>query len=144
MMKKRDLATLAILGISAGLLVGGCQKRGAGGPSNTKASAAEQLSPDMQAFYNSLSAESQQKFMQLDAQHKMMAIEMSQQSSGNKNQCSGFGGCETSQHACAGQNACKGQGGNPIRDPNKAVDIQYKNQTSQRQKTNGGMSNGHN
>jgi hypothetical protein len=141
-MKKRDLTNLAMLGIAAGLAASGCQQQGERDqkrPSNNKASAAEQLSPDMQAFYSSLSAEEQKKFMQLDAQHKMMAVEMANQNCGGQNKCSGMGGCATSQHQCAGQNACKGQGGPPVHDPNKAVEVQYNNQMGQRQKTNGGM-----
>lgn len=123
-MKKRDLATLAMIGISAGLMAGGCQKYG----SSHKGSAQEVSSPDMTAFQQSLSQESQAKFKQLDAQHKMMAIEMANQKCNGKNKCSSMGGCETSEHACAGQNGCKGQGGAPIKDPSKAVEVQYKNQ----------------
>lgn len=138
-MKKCDLATLAMIGISAGLMVSGCQQKNGTNPSSNKASAAEQLSPDMQAFYSSLSPEAQQQFMQLDAQHKMMAVEMANQSCNHKNSCAGMGGCASVEHQCAGQNGCKGQGGAPVKNPNKAVEVQYKNQTSQRQSTNGGM-----
>jgi len=139
-MKKSDLAKLAMLGISAGLMVGGCQKQGGTGTSG-QATADEQVSSDMQSFYNSLNPEAQKKFSQLDAQHKMMAVEMAHQSCNGKNSCKGMGGCKTSQHACGGQNGCKGQGGAPVKDPNKAVEIQYKNQMNQRQNTNGGMGN---
>jgi len=137
-MKKKDLATLAMLGISAGLMVNGCQK-GSHSPGN-KAAADEQMSSDMQSFYSALSPDAQKKFMQLDAQHKMMAIEMAQQSCNGKNKCAGMGGCSTSQHQCAGKNSCKGQGGTPVKDPNKAVETQYNNQMGHRQKTNSGMS----
>jgi hypothetical protein len=136
-MKKKNLVTLALLGISAGLSVGGCQKKDpttAGG-----ANTAEQMSPDMQSFYNSLSPDAQQKFLQLDAQHKMMSIEMAQQGCNGKNKCAGMGGCATTQHACAGKNGCKGQGGAPVRNPNKAVEIQYTNQMGARKQTSNGM-----
>jgi len=136
-MKKRDLATLALIGISAGLVIGGCQQQKKNG--NNKTSAAEQMSPDMQTFYNSLSQEAQRKFTDLDAQHRMMAVEMANQSCNAKNACAGMGGCATKEHACAGQNSCKGQGGPPVKDPNKAVEIQYRNQMNQRQKMNGQM-----
>jgi hypothetical protein len=141
MMKKRDLAKLAMLGISAGLIVGVFEKRGGTGTPG-QALADEQMSSDMQAFYNSLSPEAQQKFNQLDAQHKMMAVEMAHQNCSGKNKCAGMGGCSTAQHACAGQNGCKGQGGSPVKDANKAVDIQYQNQTNQRQNLNNGMTGG--
>jgi hypothetical protein len=144
-MKKRDLATLAMLGISAGLIVSGCQKQGGPGGNKGqmgyKGSADERMSSDMQSYYNSLSPDAQQKFMQLDAQHKMMAVEMAQQTCSGQNKCASMGGCATSQHQCAGKNGCQGQGGAPVRDPNKAVEVQYNNQMLQRQKSNGGMRN---
>jgi hypothetical protein len=139
MKKKRELATLAMIGISAGLMVTGCQQVETPG-GNGKGSADEQLSSDMQTFFNALSPETQRKFNQLDAQHKMMAIEMAQQQCNAKNSCEGMGGCAASpQHSCAGKNACKGQGGAPIKDPNKAVEVQYNNQMMQREKINSGM-----
>jgi hypothetical protein len=130
-MKKKDLIALAMLGISAGLL-GGCHKDPKTG--RAEQGSMEKLSPDMKAFYESLSPEAQQKFMQLDAQHKMMAIEMSNQSCNQQNQCGGMGGCATSTHECGGQNSCKGEGGAPIQDSNKAVEMQYTNQMKERQK----------
>ena len=137
-MKKGELAKLALLGISAGLMVGGChQKKDTGTAS--QGSADEQMSQDMQSFYSSLSSDAQKKFVQLDAQHKMMAVEMAQQGCHAKNKCAAMGGCATSDHGCAGLNACKGQGGAPVKDANKAVEIQYKNQMAQRSKTSGGM-----
>lgn len=141
-MKKRDLTALAMIGISAGLVAGGCQQNSKSKRSNTKVSAAEQLSPDMQAFYAALTPEAKKKFMDLDAQHKMMAVEMANQRCNGQNSCSGMGGCATSKHSCAGQNSCKGQGGSPVKEPTKAVTIQYKNQMEQRHKTNGKMQNG--
>lgn len=136
-MKKRELAKLAMLGISAAMMVG-CKAQGDASAEDQPPSD-QQLSSDMQSFYNSLNPEAQQKFNQLDAQHKMMAVEMAQQSCNGKNKCSGMGGCSTSQHACAGQNSCKGQGGAPVKDPNKAVEVQFKNQTNQRQNLNQDM-----
>lgn len=137
-MKKRDLAKLALLGISAGLIATGCQQ-GGGKSGNKGAAAEEQMTSDMQTFYSSLSPSAQKKFMELDAQHRMMAMEMVKGSCNGKNNCKGMGGCATQSHACAGQNGCKGQGGAPIKDANKAVEVQYKNQTKQRQNMNGSM-----
>lgn len=136
-MKKRNLATLAMLGIGVGLAVGGCQQQGNKG--NNKGSADEQMSPDMESYYKSLSPDAQQKFMQLDAQHRMMAVEMAHQSCSGKNKCAGMGGCATASHKCAGKNSCKGQGGAPIKDANKAVEAQYQNQMNQRQQMSSGM-----
>lgn len=142
-MKKRNLATLAMVGISAGLIVGGCQKKDDDRRNGNKMSAAEhqRLSPDMKAFYNSLSPEGQRKFMQLDAQHRMMAMEMVNQNCNGKNKCAGMGGCSTADHSCAGENSCKGQGGSMVDDPDKAVGIQLESQKDQRQRANGQMQN---
>ena len=136
-MHKRNLANLALLGITAGLMMSGCQKQSSGQTSTNKAD--EQMSQDMQKFYNSLTPEGQSQFMQLDAQHKTMAIQMMQSSCNGKNSCQGLGGCATPSHACAGKNGCKGQGGAQLKNPNDAVSIQFHNQMSQRQQTNGSM-----
>lgn len=136
-MKKRDLTTLALLGIGVGLAVGSCNPKEDSG--NNKASAEEQMSPDMESYYKSLSSDAQQKFMQMDAQHRMMAVEMANQSCSGKNKCAGMGGCSTANHTCAGKNSCKGQGGTPIKDANKAVEAQYQNQMSQREQMQSGM-----
>lgn len=138
-MKKRDLAKLAMLGISAAMIVGCGNAQGDASGEDQPSSGQQQQSSDMQSFYNSLSSDAQKKFNQLDAQHKMMAIEMTHQTCNGKNSCAGMGGCKTSQNSCAGQNGCKGQGGEPIKDPNKAVEVQYKNQQKQRQGMNQSM-----
>ncbi len=139
-MKKRDLATLALIGISAGLVVGGCNQKGKNNNhSNNNQSGMEQMSPDMKAFYSSLSPEAQKKFMELDAQHKMMAVEMANQTGVGENKCKGMGGCATANNTCAGENECKGQGGPPVKDPSQAVDVQHEHQMDQRQKMQNGM-----
>jgi len=132
-MKKKNLASLAMIGIAAGALVVGCEKQTTLGALSPKSSGMEEMSTDMQSFYNSLSPEGQKKFEQLDAQHKMMAVEMTKQKKSGDNSCSAMGGCSTATNSgCAGINSCKGEGGAPIKDPNKAVDIQLKNQTEKK------------
>lgn len=119
-MKKKDLLTISLLGISAAIALSGCNQ------SKRKPSteASEQMSPDVQAFYNSLSPEAQKKFNELDPQHQMMSMEMTKQKCNSRNECRGLGG-RKGGHTCAGLNACKGQGGAPVTDPNKAVDAQF-------------------
>lgn len=134
MKKKVDLAALAMIGLSAGMLVG-CQQKD--GRPNSNTSAAEQSTPDAQAFYDSLSDDAKAKFNALDSQHQKMAMEMLNQDGYGKNSCKGMGGCKNDKHACAGQNDCKGQGGAPITDPNKAVEAQFNNQTKQRNTLSG-------
>ncbi len=130
-MKKQNLATLAVIGVGAGLLLGGCQQHEKQAPAKNGANGkapAEEAGADMQAFSSSLSPEGKKKFEELDAQHKMMAVEMANQECNGKNKCAGLGGCATADNACAGSNSCKGKGGAPVKDPNKAVEVQYKNQ----------------
>lgn len=136
MKKRRNLATLAVLGISAGLFAAGCHQSTNKGSADQGGTTYEQLSPDMQAFYNSLSPDAQRKFMDLDAQHRKMAMDMLNQTGVGQNGCKGLGGCKNNLHDCAGKNSCKGQGGPAIQDPNKAVDVQY--QSQQRGQTNYG------
>lgn len=135
---RKDWATLALMGISAGLIVSSCEKGNADHNKDPKTNKnnQNQLSPEMKAFYSSLSPASKQKFAELDAQHRMMAVEMASQSCNGENRCAGMGGCAAEQHACAGKNECKAKGGPPVKNPDRAVDVQYNNQTLQRQKAN--------
>lgn len=137
-MKKRDLASLALLGISSALLIAGCQQPAKNGTASPQGQMQSQtvMSPEMQSFYSSLNADGQRKFNSLDAKHQAMAMKMASQSCNGKNDCKGMGGCSNQNNSCAGKNACKGQGGAPAKDPNKAVDAQYTNQTAQRDAVN--------
>lgn len=137
-MKKNTLTCLALLGITAALGVIGCQNQ-TQTHSNNKGAADEQITPDMQAFFNSLTPEAQKQFTQLDAEHKMMAIEMMQSSCAGKNSCKGLGGCATASHSCAGKNGCKGEGGAPLKNPSDAVSVQFTNQMGEREKATDGM-----
>ncbi len=137
-MKKKDLASLAVIGISAGLIVSGCEQNVSNekGDTNNKKqpqtnSAAMHSQSDMDQFAASLSPEAKKKFTELDSHHKMMSMEMAHQSCKGQNECKGMGGCKTTKNSCAGQNGCKGEGGPPVKDPNKAVDVQYQNQMNE-------------
>ncbi len=127
-MKKKDLVKLAMVGMSAGILMTGCQSK-KGSSKQSYLSADEPVSADQQKFFSSLFSASQSKYQQLDSQHRQMAKQMTEQSCKGQNQCKSLGGCKSAQNNCAGLNGCKGQsGGNPIKDPNKAVELQYRNQ----------------
>ncbi len=137
-MKKFNLSSLVIIGISAGVLAVSCEtQRPVHEPSSRPPGGMEEMNPDMQSFYNSLSPEGKKKFHDLDAQHKMMSIEMTHQACSGKNSCASMGGCKASGHECAGLSGCKGQGGEPVRDPNRAVDVQHRNQMQKVRPSNG-------
>ncbi len=136
-MKKQDLATLAMIGISAGLLVGGCQQNQKDKKPGANGANFEKIGTNMQTFMNSLpSEEARKKFMQLDNEHKLIVIEMVTQGCNGKNSCKGKGACATAEHACAGKNGCKGKGGGPIESADKAVNAQFENQMNGTQNQN--------
>lgn len=70
-MKKRDLATLAVMVISAGLLIGGCQQKNG----QAAGSDATQMTADAQGFFNALSPENQKKFNEMDEANKKAAVD---------------------------------------------------------------------
>lgn len=74
-MKKKDLASLAMIAISAGFLIAGCQQKPAANSNPNAPSAAQAAPADVSAFRNSLSSDSQKQFDALDAQHKSMAMQ---------------------------------------------------------------------
>jgi hypothetical protein len=67
-MKKRDFASVALILLSAGLLIGACQQKTNGQPGT-------QAVPEQQAFYNALSPDNQKKFNELDDASKRAAVD---------------------------------------------------------------------
>lgn len=133
-MNKWDLNRLALIGMSAGLALSGCQNTIDDSEKKKSSDQLDDLSTDMETFFRSLSPKAQKKFRKLDAQHKMMAVEMADQKCHGRNSCAGMGGCSTADHECAAMNECKGHGGAPVRDADKAVEIQYQKQMENSQK----------
>lgn len=87
------------MGISFGLVVGGCRK-----------AEAEQMSPEMKSFYEQLTPDAQQKFLELDAQHKKTAMQIV-------------------ESYCKSESQCRGH-------REQAVERQYSHQMQQRSQTN--------
>lgn len=73
-MKKQQLATFIALGISSAFLIAGCQKQANKDTTPGTTAAADSMDPQAQSFYNSLSADAQIKFNQLDGMHKNKAM----------------------------------------------------------------------
>lgn len=68
-MKKNKLMMLALMGLlSTGFADG-------------------EVSPDMRTFYESLSAESKEKFLKLDDEHRKMAIDLGENTCGSSSKC---------------------------------------------------------
>ncbi|MCH9627941.1 MAG: hypothetical protein S4CHLAM2_15900 [Chlamydiales bacterium] len=89
-MKKRNLAKLALMGVSAGLLVGAA-------PSQA----------DIQTFYQGLSSEAQNAFNELDASQQMQTVELAQScgSFGGSSSC-GASSCSGSSSRMGGSSSC--------------------------------------
>lgn len=100
-MKKKSLGRLALLGISLGSLC----------ISGYNYSAERNMPPDMQAFYEQLSPNGQKKFLQLDDEHRKMAMQISRSGS-----CHAEQGCHGSRE--------------------QSVDQQYNHQLQQRRQMN--------
>lgn len=102
-MKQYNFVKLACLALSAAVLMGACGTQPKTGPQPQgmmpQGMGADQMGADMDAFYNSLSSDAKKKFEQLDEKHQMGAMEMA-----------------------------KPKGGAAAKDPNKAVEEQYKMQ----------------
>ena len=111
---------------------GSCQEGSCGQKSSCKAVSQSSWSVNEDEFYKTLSSAGKKKFMEMDLNHRHMAIEMTQQINIGQNACAGMGGCKSAYNSCAGKNSCRGQGGMPVRNPNKAVLIQHLKQTGQR------------
>lgn len=77
-MKKRDLAALMMIGVSAALLIGGCQQKQQGQAGQPQSSANYEGAAQGQSknFVTALSADNQKKFNELDDQHKQAAVDM--------------------------------------------------------------------
>lgn len=126
-MNKKELKKIALLGLSAGLLVTNVQA----------ASAEKDLSPtsskeDIQQGYHLMSeAELKEKlnpegiklYDSLDAEGKALARSVASQRCQGMNQCKGLNACKTDKNACQGKGECKGQGKCVIMDKNNAVKL---------------------
>ena len=78
-MKKTKLMSLALLGISTvSLLANGCAQ-----------TTGDEMTPEMKSFYEQLAPEARQKFLQLDTEHKQMAVEFANQYCKGEAQCGG-------------------------------------------------------
>lgn len=84
-MKKRDLAALMMIGVSAALLIGGCQQKQPGpagqgpGPQGQAPTTSHYEGADQKAFVNQLSSDNQKKFNDLDPKRKQAAVDAANQ-----------------------------------------------------------------
>lgn len=144
-MKKKDLAMLALLGLTSGMMIScktGQHKEGQPGKKDLPGKTAGQVAPSAQpmtaeekAFYGKLNAEGKRTFEQMNSADRQKSIQTANAGCKGKNICKGLGGCETDDHACKGMNDCKGKGGCAVTDPNDAV--QMTKQSTMQQKRNG-------
>jgi hypothetical protein len=126
----KNLAMLALLGLTSGLVVsckmnenkqqpGGNQKKTAG----QVAPAQQSMTADEKAFYNKLNMEGKKTFEQMNSADRQKAMRTANAGCQGRNECKGLGGCATDEHECKGENDCKGKGGCAVTDPNDAVKL---------------------
>ncbi len=133
-MKKKDLASLALLGLASGMLVS-CQQTGMDkNDKNGNGSRMEQtqMTPAEKDFYNKLDKDGQRKFEKMNERQRDAAMDAHKAGCKGKNDCKGMGGCKTNAHDCKGENSCRGRGGCAVDDANEAVDMAEKKMQNKR------------
>lgn len=130
-MKKSDIKKLALMGLSAGLLIN-AQHIFAETSSERTKNQAESDPNDQNRGYHLLSedelelelnAEGIALYKSLSPEGKELARYVASQRCQFTNKCAGLNACQTEKNDCAGKGACKGQGKCAFADKNAAVKI---------------------
>jgi hypothetical protein len=131
-MKGKDLTTLALMGLTSGLMMSCQGENGTKDAPETKLQQT-QMSPDEQAFYRQLNAWGKKNFERMNSEQRLMVMKAAKAGCHGRNDCKGLGNCKTDKNSCAGNNDCKGEGGCAA-SPNKAVELVKKQMESKRSK----------
>jgi hypothetical protein len=136
-MNKKNLAKLALCGITSGLLVSATGTTSTTGTKDTTVkSDAKQDSSDAYQRGNitfhemteselvlQLNAEGQATYNKLSPEGKALALKVASSSCTGENPCAGLNACKTDSNDCAGKGKCKGFGKCSIADKNLAVKL---------------------
>ncbi|SCA64145.1 hypothetical protein SCG7086_CG_00030 [Chlamydiales bacterium SCGC AG-110-P3] len=128
--KSTQLKSLAMLGLSTGLIFG-CQSTDASAGNSNQAEQAALMTET--ELLSQLNAESTALYNALDAEGKELARELASQQCAGKNKCGGLNSCADDNNACAGQGGCGGQSKGPFTDKNLAVKVAAKHMKEQRE-----------
>jgi hypothetical protein len=139
-MKRQDLMSLALLGLTAAGLVGGntlsAEEATNGAPKAEcacPAAACKPMTAEQQAFYGKLNDQGKQMFIKMDMEGRNMAMQTAKAAPG-KNSCAGLNGCAApGKNDCMGKGSCKGTSVKGFSDPNKAVQVTYDKMMAKRQ-----------
>lgn len=158
-MKKRNLRTLALMGIASGVILSQTVDANERGnqtaissllATNTSSQPATRTEPDPndgnlgyhlmteEELMLELNDEGQKMYKELDPSNKKLALEVASKRCANTSACKGLNACKTDKNSCAGQGSCKGQGKCAISDKNLAVKLVYDKMMKKRAAANGG------
>ncbi len=131
MKKKRDIKKLAIVGLSAGLIL--ATHLSADDKNSSQSNDSNQTDPNNgnlgyhvmteDELLLELSPEGLADYKSLTPEGKALALKVASMRCSGTNDCSGLNACETAKHTCAGQGSCKGTGKCAIADKNLAVKL---------------------
>jgi hypothetical protein len=138
-MKKPDLKSLALMGITGGLILSSqgnaadYQTTGTHNQHATANNAEKHREMSESELMEKLDANHKAMYKEMTPEGKKMALKLANQSCAGTNECKGLNACKTDNNACAGKGGCKGQSKCSFKDKNKAVDTA--NQHMQQKRT---------
>lgn len=140
-MKKRSFKTLALLGLSSGLLI----VNGADAvdiKSNTKSDADDANAGNLgyhlmteDELLLELNDEGLKMYQSLSPEGKLLARKVASSRCNGANECKGLNACKTDKNECAGKGDCKGKGKCALADKNLAVKLVAQKMAAKRAQT---------
>lgn len=137
MKKKNNLKKIAMLGMAGGILLSHQQadaapnsnwenqyiaaEEGQSSRTMSEMDLLSKLSPDGKALYEGLNAEG-----------KLLALKLANQTCKGHNDCKGQNSCKSEENACAGLGGCKGKSKGAFTDKNMAVKVAAMNMAKKR------------
>lgn len=132
-MKKKNLASLAFIGLSSGLLITyPLLSEDSSTDPNSENVGYHLMTED--ELFSLLNAKGRALYKSLSPEGKKLALETASARCNGTNQCKGLNACRTDKNDCAGQGACQGQGKCALSDKNLAVKLVAKKMAEKREK----------
>jgi hypothetical protein len=136
-MKKPDLKSLALMGITGGLFLSSqcnaADYQSKGAPQNQNKAMHQSKEMSESELMEKLDANHKAMFKDMTPEGKKMALKLANQTCAGTNECKGLNACKTDDNGCAGKGGCKGQSKCSFKDKNKAVEAA--NQHMQQKRT---------
>lgn len=150
-MKKPDFKTLALLGVSTGIILTPSlhaqqEKSPPSAKEETKKSDSSKNDPNDENMNYHLMTEDElmmelnsdgiAMYKKLDKEGKGLALLVASASCNNTNPCAHLNACKTDKNDCAGKGECKGKGICAVGDKNLAVRLVYDKMAAKRSQAN--------